>query len=88
MSGSEEAGRERDGFDLHRRRGDPFHSGCAFCGTQIPSNAPRCGDRFKNIYCCWDHAIKGAFYVDSGPTPDILRRYLHTDSDRTLTNEQ
>lgn len=68
------------GTDLHRQRGDPFHSGCAFCGVSIPPNAPRCGDRFKNIYCCWDHAIKGAVFVDEGTFPEVLTRYLQPDT--------
>lgn len=36
--------------DLHGRA-DPFKTSCAVCETDIPSRAPRVGDKFGNLYC-------------------------------------
>ena len=44
-------------FDLHGE--DTFKRCCAVCKSEIPSGAPREGDRFKNLYCTTECAMVG-----------------------------
>jgi len=45
-------------YDLHGEE-DCFKTSCSICETEIPSGAPREGDRFGNLYCSTECAMVG-----------------------------